>query len=101
MISGQLTIHHEINLPSAGVLTGRDIAAAARAVLERETDGELDRWELGDRVDALLNEKYPGGWTLVEGEGVGCALVAFPAFGIRFDRATDTMSLIENRGGAR
>lgn len=97
MISG----HHEINLPSAGVLSGADIAAAAAAVLARETNGELDRWELGDRVDSLLNEKYPAGWTLADGAGVGCALRAFPAAGIRFDRETDTISLIDKRGGAR
>lgn len=95
----QLTLPSAVKLPPTGILTARDIARAARSVLETETErATMPRWELMTRVVSLLTEKYPAGWEMSAGITMGSALRAFPREGLRWDRRRDTVSLSLEKG---
>lgn len=90
----QLTLPNELALPPMGILTARDVARAARSVLETETErASMPRWELMTRVVSLLTEKYPAGWEMSDGITMGSALRAFPREGLGWDRRRDVVSL--------
>lgn len=95
----QLTLPRAVKLPPTGILTARDIARAARSVLEPETEqGAMARLDLGNAVVEFLNERYPGGWDMADGITMGSALRAFPSEGLRWDRRRDTVSLSLKKG---
>ena len=94
----QLTLPSAVKLPPTGVLTARDIARAARSVLEIER-ATMPRWDMMNAVVELLNQRYPGGWEMSAGITMGSALRAFPREGLRWDRRRDTVSLSLQKGG--
>ena len=95
----QLTLPNELALPVTGVFTARDIARAARSVLDIETPATMPRWDMMNAVVELLNKRYPGGWEMSAGITMGSALRAFPREGLRWDRRRDTVSLSLRKGG--